>query len=267
MKSSAFTLIELIVVIAIITLLMALSSLVSSRARRVARMTSCQANIKNLITDLHTYDAANQTLPLGFTAMQKPPPPGGYPGSPAFNLSGWYWFNYTETVAERTDQGYRIIECPAKNLQDPWLQRDVLVGNYGANRALCRSGFDLSKYQEAFGGPPLPVANIRRPAEILMLVDSGYTLTCWWQARDDPLVEHGGGLLVDTAYIPGMEINKERILEQGQLDDAIGGRHPNKRVNVGFADGHVESKKADDLLVKKTGEDQYTNRTPLWEQR
>ena len=38
---------------------------------------------------------------------------------------------------------------------------------------------------------------------------------------------------------------------------------PNKTVNVGFADGHVTRKKADDLFVEKAA-DAYMNRSPLW---
>jgi len=45
--------------------------------------------------------------------------------------------------------------------------------------------------------------------------------------------------------------------------DAIYGRHPNKTVNVGFADGHVSRTKANDLFVEKTN-DGYTNKSPLW---
>jgi prepilin-type processing-associated H-X9-DG protein len=63
--------------------------------------------------------------------------------------------------------------------------------------------------------------------------------------------------------VPGLKINKDKHLMPGQEQDAIDGRHPNKTVNVGFADGHVARKKADDLFVEKTA-DAYTNRSPLW---
>jgi prepilin-type processing-associated H-X9-DG protein len=63
--------------------------------------------------------------------------------------------------------------------------------------------------------------------------------------------------------VPGLEINKKKDLWPGQHQDAIYGRHPSKSVNVGFADGHVSRKKADDLFVEKT-ETGYKNRIPLW---
>lgn len=265
MRSSAFTVTEVIVVIAIIALLMALSLPVSHSVQQHARTTACRANINNLLIALGTYDMENGTLPHGFVLGRRPPPPPGYPGHPAFDGPGWYWFNYLQTLTDETDRAPRILQCPAKNLQNAWLQRDILCGNYGINRSISRSDKDQAKYREAFGGPPLSTANIRRPGSTLLLVDSGYALTCWWQARDDPLMDHKGPTLEDTGYIPGMTINKERILEPGQYDDAILGRHLNERVNVGYVDGHAQPQTADDLLVEKTGEEQYSNRTPLWE--
>ena len=53
-------------------------------------------------------------------------------------------------------------------------------------------------------------------------------------------------------------------LPPGLEDDAIHGRHANKTVNNGFADGHITREKADNLLVEKTGET-YRNKFPLWQ--
>jgi len=80
-------------------------------------------------------------------------------------------------------------------------------------------------------------------------------------------MEFSGPFIQDTAYVPGLSINRDRDLLPGQIQDAIGGRHPSKTVNVGFVDGHVDRTKADDLLVEKTGEDQYCNRVPTWDPR
>jgi len=67
----------------------------------------------------------------------------------------------------------------------------------------------------------------------------------------------------DTAYIPGLWINKQRYLWSGQEQDAVNGRHPNKSVNIGFADGHINRTEADDLFVEKIG-DSHKNLSPLW---
>jgi prepilin-type processing-associated H-X9-DG protein len=70
--------------------------------------------------------------------------------------------------------------------------------------------------------------------------------------------------MADTAYIPGLSINRQRQLWAGQETDAYYGRHPQMKVNAGFADGHVARTKAEDLLVKKIGDGLYENRSPLW---
>ena len=266
MKPSAFTLVELIVVMAIITLLAALSLPVSRSARERAKQTMCQANIKQLLLEFQTYEATHQSLPYGFAAMRAPAPPGGYPGNFAIDVPGWYWPNFIGAMRYNTLRDWKILECPAKHLEGPLLQRNILCGNYGVNRSLCRSANDMLKYKEAFGGPPLSSSVVRHPGATLLLVDSGYALISWWQARDDPLMEEGLRI-EDTAYIPGLEINKGRTFWTEQMDDATEGRHPNKTVNVGFLDGHVRNRDADDLLVEKIEEDKYRNLSPLWNPR
>jgi len=64
-------------------------------------------------------------------------------------------------------------------------------------------------------------------------------------------------------YVPGLSINLTRSILAGQRDDAVNGRHRNTKVNIGFVDGHLESKKADSVLVEHIS-GQYKNRSPLW---
>lgn len=264
MKSSGFTLVELLVVIAIISLLLALSLPVYKSIRDRAGTIACQANIKDLSLAFQLYETAYQRLPYGFAALRLPAPPGGYLSNPAVDLPGWYWPNFVDAVQDKTLRAQRILECPAKRLDDPLLQDNVLCGNYGVNRSVCRSPADLPKYRDAFGGPPVSTSTVRHPGSTLLLVDSGYALICWWHVRDDPLMDDAAAI-ADTAYIPGLSINKDREFRPGQMDDAKLGRHPNRTVNVGFLDGHVDNKNADELLVEKIEEDKYRNLSPLWE--
>jgi prepilin-type processing-associated H-X9-DG protein len=117
--------------------------------------------------------------------------------------------------------------------------------------------------QEGFAGAPLSLGGLPQPTATLLLVDSGYSLICWWHATPDPPVTLDPNCIEDTAYVPGLEINKNKVLWPGQTADAIGGRHENKTVNVGFADGHADLKPAHDLLVEKRKDGTYTN-TRLW---
>jgi prepilin-type processing-associated H-X9-DG protein len=140
---------------------------------------------------------------------------------------------------------------------------NILCGNYGVNRSVCRSSDDIHNKREELVGMPLRGNDIPHPTQTLLVVDSGYGIISWWHVTDAPPVALNGKLIEDTAYIPGLEINKDKVLWPGQKEDAVAGRHPNKTVNAGFADGHSERKRAKDLFVEKNGE-AYTNRSPLW---
>lgn len=263
MKRSSFTLIELLVVIATIALLIAvlLPSLRSSRQQ--AKAVVCSSNIKQLTFGLFMYETENQTLPYGFDNTPMGPPPGGYPGYIQYDRMGWWWFNFIEGFYRKSDSKKTVVRCPSKQLRNPKLKDNILCGNYGVNRSICKSFDDRLSHREEFVGAPLSTSHIRRAGETLLIVDSGYSIVSWWHAADEPSVVLGNIIIEDTAYIPGLKINKNRNLWAGQEGDAIYGRHPNKMVNVGFVDGHISRTKADALFVDKIGED-YKNKSPLW---
>jgi len=260
MKSTGFTLIELLVVISIIALLMAILAPVSQIARQQARTALCGSNIKQLTLGLFVYETENQILPYGFHNTLTPPP-GGYPGGSAYDRMGWWWFNYIGGLYNKADSKKSVLHCPSKRLRNPKLKNNILCGNYGVNQSICKSSIGRERDAE-FIGTPLRSGHISRAAETLLILDSGYSIITWWHATDAPPVSPGS-TIEDTAYIPGLWINKERDLWDGQEQDAINGRHPNKTVNVGFVDGHISRVKADDLFVEKTNNG-YKNRSPLW---
>jgi prepilin-type processing-associated H-X9-DG protein len=148
-------------------------------------------------------------------------------------------------------------------MSNPTLKNNVLCSNYGINRSICKSFDDRQKSREEFVGMPLRSSNIPHSSETLLIVDSGYALISWWHATDMPPVVLSNTIIEDTAYIPGLWINKDRNLWPGQEIDAINGRHPNKTVNVGFVDSHTSRIKANGLCVEKAGND-YRNKSPLW---
>jgi prepilin-type processing-associated H-X9-DG protein len=146
-------------------------------------------------------------------------------------------------------------------MRDPALDSNILLGNYGVNRALCVGNGPLRHYTREFPDRRVSVANIRNHAATLLLLDSGYSLIGWMHAAEGPLVKPGL-FNEDSAYVPGLEANRDKNLGP-RRDDAVYGRHPNRTVNVGFVDGHVGRLKAQVLLVEKGDQGEWDH-TPLW---
>jgi prepilin-type processing-associated H-X9-DG protein len=260
MKHRCFTLIELLIVIAMVACLLAILIPVLNSIKQRAKALACSSHIRTLTHSLYTYKEKNQSFPYGlrdsFTS-----PPGGFPGSAGFDRRGWWWFNVIEEYSN--DAWEKTLRCPSKSLRHPDIINNILYGNYGVNRTICKSPDDIRSHREEFVGASLGDEDIPHPGRTLLIVDSGYSIISWWYATNDPPVPLDGKEGENSAYVPGLNINKSRDFLPGQEQDAKDGRHPNKTVNVGFADGHVARKKADDLFVEKEG-DTYTNRSPLW---
>lgn len=263
MKRMGFTLIELLVVISTIALLMAMLVPALGPSKNQARAILCGSNIKQLAFALSMYASDNETFPHALDETPLRPPAGGYPGNPMYDRMGWWWFNYTTDYSRTSPGKPSIILCPSRKIGDGMLKTNVLCGNYGVNRSICKSSSGWSDHLE-FTGRPLRISDISRAGETLLVVDSGYSMITWWHAADVPPEPFDSAIVEDTAYIPGLEINKDRILWAGQEQDAIDGRHPNKTVNIGFVDGHIDRVEAEHLAVEKTA-DGYANKNPLWE--
>ncbi|KPJ66804.1 MAG: hypothetical protein AMJ43_06920 [Coxiella sp. DG_40] len=262
MKRPCFTLIELLVVIAIIALLMAVLVPSLQNSRRQAKAVLCSSNIKQLVIGLMMYENENETLPYAFDRPpHNSPPPGRYPGYAQYDRMGWWWFNHIPGCFSKDGKEKTVLWCPSRKLKGHRLEDNVLCGNYGVNQSICKSSSGIIDHPE-FIGTPLRTGNIPHPGQTLLLVDSGYSMITWWHATNVPPVKLGK-TREETAYIPGLCINKEKDLWLGEEQDAINGRHLQKTVNVGFVDGNVSRVKADDLFVEKTDND-YKNLYPLW---
>jgi prepilin-type processing-associated H-X9-DG protein/prepilin-type N-terminal cleavage/methylation domain-containing protein len=263
MRRSGLTLIELLVVIGIITVIIAILTPSLHRSRLQAKATVCNSNIRQLSQALFSYAAENGRFPYGFyghAGVQ--PPEDGYAGYRQYDRAGWWWFNYLEGLYNRSMGKLTVLECPSKNIQHPKLGNDILCGNYGANLSICKVS-EGRKDQEEFLGESLAGIEVTRPCQTLLLVDSGYAIISWWYAADEPPAPLGNSGIEDTAYVPGLKINEDRLLWPCQSYDALFGRHPRKTVNIGFLDGHVSRSDANDLLVSKSSDD-YKNLVPLW---
>ncbi len=213
------------------------------------------------------YVTDTDKFPYGFYNLPPPnppipPPAGGYAGNSSCDRTGWWWFNYLRDVYKKNMSSKTVLQCPSKQLQQITLKNDILCGNYGVNLSICR--MSAGNADQNFVGKPRWGSDILRPAQTLLIVDSGYAIINWWHAADVPPVTLDSTNIEDTAYIPGLSINRQRQLKPEQVIDAVYGRHPQLTVNVGFADGHVARTKAEDLLVKKAADGHYQNQYPLW---
>jgi len=262
MKRAAFTLVELLVVIAIISLLMAILIPSLQSSRRQAEAALCGSNLKQLTIGLFMYETENQSFPYSFDRTRLDVPPGGCPGNHSFDKMGWWWFNYISIYLREEKDKKTVLWCPSRQIGNLRLKDYVLHGNYAVNQSICKSS---SGRHDDFIGTPLSTADISRASQTLLVVDSGYSMITWWHATDilPDTVTLDNTRIEDTAYIPGLWINEDKALWLGQEWDAKYGRHPNKSVNVGFADGHVSRTKADDLFVEENSGN-YSNRSPLW---
>ena len=99
-------------------------------------------------------------------------------------------------------------------------------------------------------GASLSKTEIPQPSRTLLVVDCGYSITSWWFATDIPPISLENLRGERSGYLPGLVINKDRNLLPGQDHDAIDGRHPNKKVNVGFVGGNVGPVQVDELFIE-----------------
>ena len=260
MRGRGFTLVELIVVIAIIAVLMGILIPISHTAREQSRTVACGWNLKQVSLALTAYAQDNETFPYGFDNSEFGIviPPGGYPGDASRDLLGWWWFHSLSGIGGQNYGMGTIFSCPSRNVSEPY----SLCGNYGVNRAICKDALGFGDNE--FVGAPLALYQIRRPAETLLIIDSGYRLISWKGAANTSVQPFENTRREGSFYVPGLRINHNRVICTGQKGDALYGRHLNKSINVGFVDGHVSCLNADELLVEEI-EGEYSNRSPLWQ--
>ena len=124
----------------------------------------------------------NGKFPYGFDDAPEKPPAGGYAGHIQYDRMGWWWFNYLEDIYKKNMGGKAVLQCPSKQIKHPKLKNDILCGNYGVNLSICR--MSMGNADQNVIGKPRWFSEVLRPAQTLLIVDSGYAIISWRHAAD-----------------------------------------------------------------------------------
>jgi prepilin-type N-terminal cleavage/methylation domain-containing protein/prepilin-type processing-associated H-X9-DG protein len=179
-RLGGFTLIELLVVIALIALLAAFLLPILSKAREEARRVTCLSNLRQIGTAhlLYLQDWDEQ-----FPHWYLPAPPRPSPFGPRV-----YWTEFLQPYLRST----ALFRDPSarwalsRDPSAPWNgPEEVRLADYAlVTWGPGGSGTPADPYYR-WPGPPLSLAQVRRPSETLMLLDG-------WSTTGRAMVENWG---------------------------------------------------------------------------
>lgn len=182
MRRFGFTIIELLTMLAIVTLIMGLLIPALHAARLQTRTVVCSSNIKQILYLLAVYEQQNGIFPYGFddSTVLSIVPTEDYPGDPSCDKKGKWWFQSISYIPNAEAGNDGIFWCPSRCIKDPTPKRNILCGNYGVNRSICKDAAGLfGTIGSEYVGTPLDLSKISHPESILLVVDSGYSLISW----------------------------------------------------------------------------------------
>ncbi len=265
MRHKGFTLLEVLVVIAIIAILIAMAVPVLQKSKDKGKTLVCSNNLRQLNMGITVYSQENSHFPEGFCGDNANCHPAlstsesmklGISSNDDFG--GYWWFCFLKDITGDYTDRQGVFRCPSRNGLESPISNNFLCGNYGINYSICK--IILGSADPEFSGMPLRPDQLRTPSSKLLLTDSGYTLVSWKAtAPDDTIYAYESADRQGSYFLPGLELNENRPIEQSQRNDSVNGRHGPEKVNVAFADGHVDRKKSPSITAKFDSDGNVSN--------
>lgn len=239
--STAFTLVELLIVIAIIAVLVSILLPAVSKARRSAMSVQCQSNLRQIYTGTLFY--ANDNRGYFPCAWLNPPSSFGcanpvkllttYRAKGAWVASGAIWgcpadttrgASYVGSLAARIPGGYSYDRWYTDSLGAPTSQSYDNNISYGYNRT---AGYNDPETPKSMWVP-------YRPGRRRMTQENSSAYDAIWFDNEAGTDTGGWNYLYQTARL--------KYTTGGTSDSQYSGRHDGY-INIAGADGHVEGLK------------------------